>query len=106
MEVKQIEVTCPCCETRLEVDVRSAKVMRHSPPQQLDETGKPILDESRWDVAKERIAGRHEVGTDIFDDALRKEQSRGRDLDDLFDRAKRKLEDRGNDDDGDGGEDG
>ena len=29
MSTKQIDVTCPCCEARLVVDVRTEKVLKH-----------------------------------------------------------------------------
>ena len=91
MNPKQIEITCPCCDTRLTVDVLTATVLRHAPPEQLDETGKPILDEGRWDSATAKVQGRLAEGTDKFEDALHREQRREQDLDDLFERAKRKA---------------
>ena len=91
MAAKQIEVTCPCCDTRLTIDVLTRKILRHAPPGQVDETGKVVLDEGRWDEANQRVAGRREATGDKFDAALGKEQSRERDLDDLFEKAKRKA---------------
>ena len=85
----------------LEVDVRTATVLRHAPREKLDETGKPILDPERWESAKDRVHGRTESAEDAFDAALSKERARSKDLDDLFDKAKGKLDRRKRDvDDG------
>lgn len=91
MNPKQIDVTCPCCNTRLTVDVLTRTILRHAPPGQVDETGKAVLDEGRWDAAAEKVKGRRSDGQDKFDSALDKERSRTRDLDELFDRAKKKA---------------
>ena len=92
MDTKQIEVSCPCCEAQLLVDVRTQKVLRHAPPAQLDETGKPILDEGRWDSAVGRVSDRKGRSGDSFDEALGREQSREKDLDDLFSKPKDKIQ--------------
>lgn len=92
METKQIDVDCPCCNTRLTIDVLSRTVLRHAPPEKRDETGKVVLDEDRWEAANERVAGRGEAAADRFEDALGREHSRERDLDDLFEQAKRKAQ--------------
>ncbi len=92
--MKQIEVTCPCCEAVLQVDVLTQKVMRHAKPSQVDETGKAVLDEGRWDSAQQTVSDRGERGRDQFEDALGKEKTREGDLDDLFDAAQRKLRER------------
>jgi len=89
--MKQIEVTCPCCDTVMVVDVLTSKIMRHAKPSQVDETGKPVLDEGRWDSAQNKVSKRAERGRDEFEDALGKEKTREEDLDDLFDAAQRKL---------------
>ncbi|MGK0219235.1 MAG: hypothetical protein ACI9HE_002736 [Planctomycetota bacterium] len=91
MDTRQIEVKCPCCESMLVIDVRTSSVLKHAPPQQLDETGRPILDAGRWKAATERVNDRGERGGDIFDTALGKEHSRDEDLDDLFKKAKDKM---------------
>lgn len=92
MSLKQIDVSCPCCDTRLTVDVLTGKVLRHAPPEQVDETGKPILDEKRWDAANSRVRDRKKDSLDKFEAALGKERSREDDLDDLFEKAKRKAQ--------------
>lgn len=65
--------------------------MRATPPQGVDETGKAVLDESRWDDAAQRVSTRTESGKSEFDLALDKERSRERDLDDLFEKAQEKA---------------
>lgn len=94
---KEIEVSCPCCDQRLWIDVRTEKVLRHAPPTELDEFGKPRASESSWDDAVGRALGREERATDKFDDALSRERNRAKDLDDLF----RKAEERARNEDED-----
>ena len=91
METKQIEVSCPCCSTRLAIDVRTSSVLRATQPQDVDETGKTVIDESRWDEAAGRVSSRVETGKSEFDLALDKERSRERDLDQLFEKAQEKA---------------
>ncbi len=91
METKQIDVACPCCRSHLSIDVRTRKVLRWAPEGELDETGKPVLKEERWDDALGRVSGREKSATDKFDQALSKEKSRPKDLDDLFRKAQEKT---------------
>ena len=92
MSTKQIDVSCPCCNTRLTIDVLTKAILRHAPPEQLDETGKAILDEGRWDEATGRVSDRKSASLDKFENALGKERSREKDLEDLFDKARRKAQ--------------
>lgn len=89
--MKEIKVDCPCCDAKLVIDVRTATVVRHATPDKLDEFGKPLQDQGRWDAAVDKITG-SKGREDAFDSALRKEQSRSGDLDDLFDRARSKVD--------------
>lgn len=91
MTHKQIDVVCPCCSTILTVDVLTEKVLRSASPREVDETGKAVLDEGRWDSAAERVAGRQARGQDSLESALEKERQRSDDLEDLFDKAKKKI---------------
>ena len=91
METKQIQITCPCCEERLVVDVRTQKILKHYGATEVDETGKAVLDEGRWDSASERVRSRKSQSKDVFDAALGKEQTREKDLDDLFTKAQDKI---------------
>ena len=93
MPKKEIEITCPCCDTRLAVDVLTGRVMRSSGAQELDEFGKPRVTEQGWSDALGKVQERHGRGDSAFDDALRKEQNREKDLDDLFRQAHDKLDD-------------
>ena len=106
MEIKQIDVTCPCCNVRLTVDVLTRTILRHAPPEKLDDTGKPVVDEERWGEANEKVSGRREAALDKFDAALGKERSRERDLDDLFEQAKRKAKGGADQDQGSEADDG
>ncbi|MEM9380359.1 MAG: hypothetical protein AAGB93_10465 [Planctomycetota bacterium] len=92
--MKEIEIDCPCCESRLLVDVRTQTVLRHTPKVSLDEFGKPVQDGARWDAANQTVQERKSRGTDAFDAALDREKSRARDLDDLFQKAKGKVDER------------
>ena len=95
MEHRSITVSCPCCESVLEIDVRTATVLRHGPKGRVDEMGKVILDPERWTEATTRVEGRLGTAGDAFDTALGREQSRSKDLDDLFDKARKKVDRRG-----------
>ncbi len=97
MDAKETVVTCPCCQSRLEVDVRSGKVVKWRKPGELDETGKPKMRESDWESASSRVSGRMDAAKDRFDASLTKEKNREKDLDDLFSKAEEKLKRRGED---------
>ncbi|MFT5287616.1 MAG: hypothetical protein ACI8TQ_003804 [Planctomycetota bacterium] len=97
MEIKEIAVSCPCCESRLAIDVGTQKVMRWSRKEELDATGKPVVRSEDWDTAFDRVANRQSSATDKFDDALNREKSREKDLDDLFRKAKSKLDEKRDD---------
>ena len=90
-EKKDATVVCPCCDSRIEVDLRTGKVLRWRRPEELDETGKPVLTESDWADANKRVAGRMEEAKDRFEEGLTREKNRGDDLDDLFKKAQDKL---------------
>lgn len=91
METKQIDVTCPCCATRITVDVLTRTVLRHAPPEQVDDTGKVRLDAGRWDAAAERVGGRREAAEDKLEQALARERDKESRFDELFDRANEKA---------------
>ena len=94
METKQIEVTCPCCSTTLVVDVLTRKIMRAVSPAEIDETGKAVLDESRWDAATKRIEERSGTALDKLESGLDDERNKESHLDDLFDKARKKVQTR------------
>lgn len=91
MEIKEIEIDCPCCNERLTIDVRTRTVLKHAPRAALDESGKVKLDENRWDQARERTAGRVDEAGSKLHQALEAERAKEARLDDLFDRANKKL---------------
>lgn len=91
-EKKDAQVVCPCCDSRIEVDVRTGKILRWRRPEELDETGKPIVRESDWKDASQRVSGRLGEAQDRFDSSVDKEKSREQDLDDLFRKAQDKLQ--------------
>lgn len=91
MDAKDVKVVCPCCESRLEIDVRTATVVRWSRKGESDETGKPVVRESDWRAAAERVQGRLGSADDKFDQSLTREKKRSQDLDELFRKANEKL---------------
>lgn len=91
MAAKDLEITCPCCESRLEVDVRTGKLVRWSKKSELDEAGKPVVRESDWGAAADKVNKRMGAATDKFDETLTREKNREKDLDDLFRKASEKL---------------
>jgi DNA-directed RNA polymerase subunit RPC12/RpoP len=92
MEKKQVEVTCPCCESRLLVDTRSEKVLRSRRPEELDQTGKPKVVEGDWDDALSRVKQRESRRESVLDDALEREGGRADQLDDLFREASKRAD--------------
>ncbi len=91
MDQKEVKVDCPCCQSRLEIDVRTATVVRWRKQGETDETGKPVLRESDWNSASERVSKRLGSAGDKFDESLSREKKRSQDLDDLFRKAHEKL---------------
>jgi hypothetical protein len=87
MSAKQIEVTCPCCATRLTVDVLTSKVMRQTQAPGATPTAE---DKDRWASAQDRVRDRTTAGEDKLKSALEYERTKGKRFDDLFDKAKDK----------------
>lgn len=93
MTEQQLEVTCPCCSSRLWIDTRTSKVVRSRRPGELDaETGKPKVDEADWSDALGKVRQRTESGEGRLDSALERERGKGARLDELFKKAKEKLQ--------------
>lgn len=102
MQKKQIEITCPCCSSKLAVDVLTESVLRASAPAELDETGRPKVGTERWTKAEERVEGRSESAEDRLESAFSAERDKETRLDDLFDKARAKAKRReGEDEDPD-----
>jgi hypothetical protein len=91
MDSKEVKIDCPCCQSRLEIDVRTSSVLRWRKKGETDETGKPVLRESDWSAASERVNRRLGSAGDKFDESLTREKGRKQDLDDLFRKANEKL---------------
>lgn len=92
MDTKQLEISCPCCNTRLSVDVRTGVVVRSRRPEERDETGKPIVREADWSNAFDKVKQRSDGAGSKLDQALQNEREKSSRLDDLFRKAKEKLD--------------
>jgi hypothetical protein len=95
MDTREIEVTCPCCQHRLSIDVRTERVMRSAGPKAVDEAGKPKLEEKDWDQAVSKVKGREGTGADKLDAFLDGERGKAKRLEDKFREAQKKLKDPG-----------
>jgi hypothetical protein len=91
MESKEVKLDCPCCQSRLEIDVRTGTILRWRRKGETDETGKPVLRDSDWAAASDRVSRRSGAAVDKFDESLMREKSRTQDLDELFRKANEKL---------------
>ena len=91
MEIKEVGTVCPCCQTRLTVDVRSGKVLRSQSPLEHDSTGKRVIKEGDWLSASERVSSRLDSAADRFEQGLGREKSREQDLDELFRKTSEKV---------------
>jgi hypothetical protein len=89
MTAKQIEVTCPCCSTRLTVDVLTSQVLRRSLPAEKDAEGAAST-QDRWSSAQARVRDRTSAGEDKLQSALEHERTKSKRFDDLFDKAREK----------------
>ena len=90
-EAKSIDVECPCCRSRLHIDVLTRSVLRAASPAQVDEMGKPVVAPRDWDRALGKVKERRAEGERSFDGALERERRRAEDLEDLFRRAAAKA---------------
>lgn len=91
METKEIELECPCCRARLQVDVRTSQVMRWRPAAGEEDAAGEGERAPDWETAHERATGRLGRALDKFEEGAERERTRERDLDDLFRRANDKL---------------
>lgn len=91
MENKQIEVDCPCCSSKLTIDVLTRTVMRALSPQELEANDPTERAADRWGKAAERVEGRGAKAKDKLESAISMEKSKESRLDDLFDQANEKL---------------
>jgi len=91
MDSKQLEISCPCCATRLTIDVRTESVLRARRAEETDATGKPKVGEKDWSEALGRVQKRTADAPSKLDEALQKERDKRSRLDDLFSQANEKL---------------
>jgi hypothetical protein len=91
MSAKQIDVTCPCCSTRLTVDVLTAQVLRRSSPGERSES-EPGAEAGadRWSSAQARVRERTKSGEDRLENALEQERGKSKRFDELFEKAREK----------------
>ena len=93
MNDKQIEIACPCCASRILIDVRTGTILRTRKAGEVDlETGKPKVGEADWADALGKVRRRTDTGQSKLDDALARERDKTTRLDDLFKKASEKLE--------------
>lgn len=91
MNKKDVEIVCPCCESRLTVDLRTETVVRRREPESTDDAGKPQLNDLGWDSAFGRVRDRTSESADKLDSALDRERNRESDLEDLFRQARERA---------------
>ena len=79
----EIEVTCPCCQATLVIDLNLGRVISHHEPERAD---KPELSEAQRIIAEE--AARREA---IFQQSVANEKTRGDALSRRFEEALRQA---------------
>jgi len=87
MSAKQIDVTCPCCSTRLTVDVLTRQILRRTSPEAAQEG---LSGKDRWNSAQERVKERTKSGEDKLESALDHERGKSARFDELFQKARQK----------------
>jgi len=75
----EIEVTCPCCQSTLVIDLNLGRVVGHKQPERAD---KPELDEAHRILAEQ--AARREA---VFQQSVESEKTRGDALSKRFEEA-------------------
>jgi len=75
----EIEVTCPCCQSALIIDLNLGRVVGHKEPERAD---KPELDEAHRILAEQ--AARREA---VFQQSVESEKTRGDALSKRFEEA-------------------
>jgi hypothetical protein len=81
----EIEVTCPCCQSTLVIDLNLGRVVGHKEPERGD---KPELDEAHRILAEQ--AARREA---VFQQSVESEKTRGDALSKRFEEALRQARD-------------
>ena len=83
MNAKEIEVLCPCCATRLLVDVRTGTILRRTTAAAQE----PAPGEDRWDSASKKVRDRTLSGAEKLESALEDERTKESRFDELFRKA-------------------
>ena len=81
----ELEVTCPCCQTLLVIDLNLGRIISHHEPERAD---KPELTEAQRILAEQ--AARREA---IFQQSVESEKTRGDALSKRFEEALRQARD-------------
>lgn len=87
MSAKQIDVTCPCCSTRLTVDVLTRQILRRESPEAAQEG---VSGKDRWNSAQERVRDRTKSSEGKLESALDNERGKSARFDELFQKAREK----------------
>jgi len=85
MSSKQIDVTCPCCSSKLSIDVLTTRVMK-------TERSDIPAGGDKWASAQSKVRGRTDAGAEKLENALEEERGKKSRLDDLFKAARDKVE--------------
>jgi hypothetical protein len=91
MESKQIEITCPCCASRILVDVRTGAILRTRERDEAAAAAEGAEGGRDWSKALGRVQKRSSEAPGKLDEALERERDKRTRLDDLFLKANEKL---------------
>jgi hypothetical protein len=91
MESKQVEITCPCCASRILVDVLTGAVLRTREREEGAGGEAPPEAGRDWSKALGRVQKRSTEAPGKLDAALEREREKRSRLDDLFSKANEKL---------------
>lgn len=91
MDAKDIRVDCPCCRSRLDIDVRTSTVVRWRKMEMSESGSESAGTDGGWGSASERVNRRLGSAEGKFDDSLSREKGRTQDLDEVFRRANEEL---------------
>ena len=93
MSAKDIEVRCPCCATRLLVDVATGKILKTmSAPDPAAQQPDAPPGKDRWESAQKRVRERTTSSTQKLESALEAERTKEARFDELFKKAREKHE--------------
>lgn len=87
MSSREIEVTCPCCSARLQVDIRTAQVMKSV---RKEDSEGSAASSDKWSAAQGKVEERTRGGLDKLERALEHERGKKDRFDQLFKEATEK----------------